>query len=133
MYSGRNSVPSYLEQSDTNNIDTFTGLTADPFKSRYNNHTKSFRHKKYINDSELAKHIWKLKDQDRSFTISWKIIDMGKPFNPATKICQLCTREKYYLIYRPELCTLNSYSELGSHCRHKKSSSFPSNPDFLSV
>ena len=48
MYSGRNSVPSYLEESDTNNIDTFTGLTADPFKSRYNNHTKSFRHKKNI-------------------------------------------------------------------------------------
>ena len=46
MYSERNSVPSYLEESDTNNIDTFTGLTADPFKSRYNNHTKSFRHKK---------------------------------------------------------------------------------------
>ena len=109
-----------VRESDTNNIETYIGLTADPFKARYNNHTKSFRNRIYINDSELTKHIWKLKDQNKSYTITWKIIDRGKPFNPATKICQLCTKEKYYIIYRSELCTLNSNSELGSHCRHKR-------------
>jgi hypothetical protein len=109
-----------VKESESNKTETYIGLTADPFKARYNNHTKSFRHRTYINDSELAKYIWKLKDENRSYTISWKIIDRGKPFNPTSKICQLCTREKYYLIYRPELCTLNSNSELGSHCRHKK-------------
>ena len=74
-----------VKESDTNNIDTYIGLTADPFKTRYNNHTKFFRHKKYINDSELAKHIWKLKDQDKSFTISWKIIDRGKTLQSCYK------------------------------------------------
>ena len=109
-----------VKETETNNIETYIGLTADPFKKRYSDHLKSFRHKKYISDSELSKYIWKLKDENKSYTISWKIIDRDRPFNPSTKICQLCTREKYYLIYRPELCTLNSNSELGSNCRHKK-------------
>ena len=109
-----------VKESKTNITETYIGLTADPFKNRYGNHLKSFRHKKYISDSELSKHIWKLKDENKSYTISWKIIDRGKSFNPNTKICQLCTREKYYIIYRPELCTLNNNNELGTHCRHKR-------------
>ena len=32
------------------------------FKIRHNNHTKSFRHKKLINETELSKCIWGLKD-----------------------------------------------------------------------
>ena len=109
-----------VKESESNNTEIYIGLTADPFKARYNYQTKYFRHKKYINDSALAKYIWKLKDKNKSYTISWKIIDRRKPFNPSSTVCQLCTREKYYLIYRPELCTLHNNSELGSHCHHKK-------------
>ena len=83
-------------------------------------YTKSHLNTKQISDSELSKHIWKLKDENKSYTISWKTIDRGRPFNPSTKICQLCTREKYYLIYRPELCTLQSNNELGSQCCRKE-------------
>ena len=101
-----------VKESETNNIETYIGLTADPFKNRYGNHLKSFKNKIYISDSELSKHIWKLKDEKKSYTISLKIIDRGRPFNPSTKICQLCTREKYYLIYRPELCTLKGMVHL---------------------
>ena len=32
------------------------------FRSRYNNHTKSFRHCECINMTELSKHVWNLKD-----------------------------------------------------------------------
>ena len=103
-----------VKESETNNVETYLGQTADPFKIRYGNHLKLFRHFKYINDSELSKHIWKQKNQIKSYTISWKIIDRGRPFKPTTKICQLCTKEKYYLIFRPELCTLTSNIELGA-------------------
>ena len=68
-----------VKECETNITETYIGLTADPFKNRYGNHLKSFRHKKYISDSELSKHIWKLKDENKSYTISWKIIDRGNP------------------------------------------------------
>ena len=34
--------------------------------------------------------------------------------------CNLCTLEKYYIIYHPNMCTLNSRSELISTCRHSR-------------
>ena len=30
---------------------------------------------------------------------NYRIIDPGKSSNPVSKICQLCTKEKHYLIY----------------------------------
>ena len=32
------------------------------FKTRYNNHTKSFRHRECMNETELLKDVWNLKD-----------------------------------------------------------------------
>ena len=110
-----------VTETKTNKTETYVGLTADPFKTRYNNHTKSFNHRRYETDTELSKHIWKLKDGGIEYTISWKIVDRGRPFNPVSKTCQLCTNEKLYLLRRPQLCSLNSHNELGSYCRHQKS------------
>ena len=32
------------------------------FKARYNNHTKLFIHRECMNETELSKHVWNLKD-----------------------------------------------------------------------
>ena len=101
-------------------VETYVGLTADPFKTRFNNHTKSFKHIEYKTDTELSNHIWHLKNKGIDFKIKWKIIDRGKTFNSVSKICQLCTIEKFYILLRPELCSLNSNNKLGSYCRHQK-------------
>jgi hypothetical protein len=45
----------------TQKTETYIGLTGDPFKKRLANHTKSFKHEIYETDSDLSKHIWKLK------------------------------------------------------------------------
>ena len=87
---------------------------------RHRNHKKSFVHEKYSTDTELSKFIWVLKSGNIEYTIKWKILEQAKPFSPVSNTCQLCTREKYYLIFKPDLCTLNERNELGSHCRHKK-------------
>ena len=100
--------------------ETYLGLTADPFKKRLANHTKSFKQEKYSTDSELSKHIWELKRKNIDYKLAWKIIDRAKSFSPVSKVCKLCTREKYYLIFKPNLCSLNVNKEFGSHCRHKK-------------
>ena len=42
----------------------YFGLVEVSFKSSYNNHTKSFRFRRYEHDTELSKHIWSLKDSN---------------------------------------------------------------------
>ena len=43
--------------------------------------------------TELSKHIWKLKDAGINYTISWKIVNKGRLFNPLSQTCQLCTNK----------------------------------------
>ena len=40
-------------------------------------------------------------------------------FNPITGKCQLCIREKFTIVLKPELATLNLRHEIFSSCRHK--------------
>ena len=102
--------------------ETYVGLTAPNFKSRLGNHTKSFKNKEYSTETTLSSHIWDIKERDSTYTISWKLLDRGRPYNPGTKTCNLCTTEKFYIILKPHLATINKRNELGSACRHKTSS-----------
>ena len=100
--------------------ENYIGLTDNTFKERHRNHKKLFKNAKYKTETELSVHLWKLKQQKIEYTIKWKVIHRGKSFNPVSKICQLCTKEKYYLIFKPNLCSLNENKEFGAHCRHQK-------------
>ena len=100
-------------------ISTYTGLTGNTFKERYNSHTGSFRKRKKEHSTTLSTHIWKLKDDQKNFQIDWKIIDRGKSFNPSNRKCNLCLREKYNIIFQPSGASLNKRSELFSVCRHR--------------
>ena len=99
--------------------ETYIGLSAPSFKKRFGNHKKSFEHPKYETETTLSKHIWKLKRNQQQFNIKWKIISRAKPFSPVTQICELCTAEKFNIVFRPELGTLNKREEMKNHCRHK--------------
>ena len=55
--------------STTNQINTYFGSAEGGFKSRYNNHTLSFRSKGYKHRTELSKHIWPLKDDKTEFSL----------------------------------------------------------------
>ena len=52
--------------ADNTNTMHYIGMTANTFKERFRNHTISFRNKKYANETELSKHIWKLKEKKRT-------------------------------------------------------------------
>ena len=101
-------------------VEGYVGLASTTFKKRFYKHRDSFKKEKMQNDTTLSTHIWKLKEKGSTFSIKWSILDRGQIFNPATKTCQLCTKEKFYIIFKPEIATLNSRNELGAHCRHKK-------------
>jgi hypothetical protein len=105
---------------DKTDTESYIGLTDDPFKTRYANHTASFKHTSKRSSTALSNYIWQLKDKNIQHNITWKIITKSKSFSPSTNTCQLCLKEKFYIIFKPEMATLNTRNELASSCRHKK-------------
>ena len=74
------------------------------------------------NSTELSKYVWSLKDNNINHVITWQIIARAKPYNSASKRCNLCLLEKFIIIREPHRCTLNKRNELVSGCRHRKKS-----------
>ena len=108
-------------EDNNNNSSTYTGLTSNTFKKRYYAHRSTFENEDHENPTTLSSHIWDLKNKNKNYNIKWSIIDRAKNFNPATKKCRLCLKEKYYIIFQPDGATLNQRSELFSSCRHRLS------------
>ena len=98
--------------------DTYVGLATN-FKERYRNHTASFRHQSKRNETELSKHIWTLKDNNKPFNIKWRIIKQCRPYNNISNKCNLCIFEKFIIICKKDLCSLNKRNELASSCPHR--------------
>ena len=99
--------------------ETYVGVTENTFKIRYGNHKQSFNNNKYRNQTELSKHIWNLKDKNKTFEIAWKIIQFAQSYQNKTKKCNLCTTEKYIILCKGSLASLNTKAELINNCRHK--------------
>ena len=95
-------------------------LLWDESKSRYNNHTSTFRNPKRKHSTALSRYIWNLKDTNANFSLKWKIMKRCKAYSGRTKRCSLCLHEKLFIIRHPEMATLNSRNELISSCRHRK-------------
>ena len=54
---------------------TYLGTAEGDFKKRYNNHTKSFRHKRYSKETTLSKYIWEIKKEYNEMpTLKWSIV-----------------------------------------------------------
>ena len=51
---------------------TYLGTAEGDFMKRYNNHTKSFRHKQYSKQTTLSKYIWDIKNKYNEMpTLKW--------------------------------------------------------------
>ena len=98
----------------------YIGITAPQFKKRLGNHIKSFKNERYAHETTLSTYIWKLKEQNLDYEIKWKLFTRASPYSPVTDICNLCTKEKYFILFCPEEATLNHRNEIYSHCRHKQ-------------
>ena len=105
-------------QEDTNIEEFYTGMTARSFKQRLYEHRTDFNNRSR-KGTRLSKHVWSLKSQKIPYTVSWKILAKAPSFNPATKTCKLCLKEKWFIMFRPEGATLNHRSEFFSTCRHR--------------
>ena len=109
-----------VERQDNKKIQSYIRITEGPFKLRYDNHNNTFRKAKHKNSTSLNKYIWDLKDNDIKFSIKYRVIKRCKAYKSSSKRCNLCLHEKFLIICRPELGTLNSRNELISACRHRK-------------
>ena len=98
--------------------ESYVGLATN-FKDRYRNHMTSFRHANRRNETELSKYIWTLKDARKPFRVQWKVLATCKPYDNVSKKCNLCLKEKFFIICRNDLCTLNKRNELASSCPHR--------------
>ena len=52
---------------DSNEQQTYVGHTGCQFKTRYNDHTSSFRNPKYKHATELSKHVWNLNNNNGKY------------------------------------------------------------------
>ena len=108
-----------VTRNDNNTSETYIGLTETDFKTRHRNHTASFRHAKHKNSTELSKHIWTLKNDNIDYSISWRVLSSNSPYNSSSKRCNLCLKEKFLIICRPDLSSLNKRNGLVSSCQHR--------------
>ena len=98
---------------------TYKGITERTFKERYKEHKKTFNHRKYENDTELSKEIWKIKNVGGTPDIKWKILKKASSYNPKTKKCMLCLTEKLAIAEHEGRDLLNKRSEIIAKCRHQ--------------
>ena len=108
-----------VERKDTGEHSHYIGLCDTTFKLRYNTHNNSFKDDKKRKDTTLSDHIWDLKSLNCDYELSWRIVSKARSYSPSSKICNLCNREIYFILYKPEMATLNKRNELMSACRHK--------------
>ena len=108
------------EVTSNNHSATYYGLTADAFKTRFNNHLSSFRNERYKESTMLSKYIWELKQTNRAYDIKWEIAANAPAYNPASKRCHLCLTEKTFILHNDHNHPLNKRSELLGICRHKR-------------
>ena len=109
------------EATVANNNETkkYFGLCATDFKSRFNNHVQSFKHKSKAKATELSKYVWACKDAGENPDISWKAISHAAPYKHGGRNCNLCLTEKFIILTAASSSTLNKRTEILNKCRHK--------------
>ena len=109
-----------VTRQDNHTTQSYVGITKNTFKSRFDQHSQAFTNPSLRLSTELSKHIHMLKNNRIGYSIKWSIIRKCSPYSNATKKCQLCLYEKYVILCRPELCSLNKRSELTEACMHAR-------------
>ena len=56
-----------VTSTDDNTTQTYIGVTANDFKTRYRNHFKSLHNENYKHETELSKRVWNLKKKIGNF------------------------------------------------------------------
>ena len=102
-------------------VETYLGAS-QAWKTRYTTgHARDERDPAYRHATTRAEYIWQLKDEGKTYSESWRIIDRASRYNPITKRCNLCLKEKVYIIFHRNLASLNKrvLAEFYQPCLHR--------------
>ena len=101
-------------------MNKYIGVTYITFKERHSNHKRDFKHQKYLNWTELAKYVWKLKEKSIAPIIKCEILNKVYG-NPKRNMCILCLTEKLWILnFIHSNNYLNKKTELINKCKHIK-------------
>ena len=100
-------------------METYTGVTGNTFKERWYGHRGDMRNEKKRLSTRLSSYIWDLKDERKDFEVKWSLIDRSTSFNPITRKCRICLKEKYQIMYNGNGSSLNKRQEIFNTCRHR--------------
>ena len=81
---------------------TKTKFTLELQKSWFYNHTKSFTHEDYANDTEFSKEYWEIKRNKFIPKVTWSILREWPPYNLHKRNCYLCLKKNLKLIHIKE-------------------------------
>ena len=102
-----------------NDCKEYFGTAEGEFKLRYNNHIMSFRHKKRVNDTELSKYLWKLKEEKADYKLQRSMKAYTSQYKCGTIKCDLCLTEKIIIARSDRKKSLNKRTELVFKCKHR--------------
>ncbi len=114
-----NSSPNiFVFEDKTRNI---YETSLETYNKLMHDNIKSFNHKRYSNDTELSKYIWKLKDNKQDFDITWSVLKQFISYTGGSKRCNLCLEENLCILKdKNKQNLLNKKSEIVSTCNHRK-------------
>jgi hypothetical protein len=108
-----------VTETQSGNKETYTGVTSRTFKRRLYEHNADMRKQDGRSKTCLSAHTWSLKDDGIDFNVTWKLKDRATAFNPITKKCRICLKEKSHILYKADGASLNKRSEIFNTCRHR--------------
>ena len=100
-----------VKQTLTGKNDTYTGMTGRAFKDRLYEHNTDMNNRPK-KPTKLSEHVWKLKDKNIDHTVKWTILDRAPIFNPITRKCRVCLKEKFFIMYDKSGSSLNKRQEI---------------------
>ena len=110
---------------DNHHCENYAGQTKNQIKLRIRSHkTDADKYHPTENKagmSKLSQYVGGLIFNNVPWTWEWQILCYAQDFSPISNRCDLCLKEKYYIMYHPEYASLNLRSELYGYCRHKES------------
>ena len=95
--------PYHTTVKTDNSLETYVGSTTN-FKKWFYNYKSDFSKSSRRNNTTLSAHVWTHKDSSKKSDLTWTIIAKAPPFSQVTESCQLCTTEKFKIIFNPEIC-----------------------------
>ena len=93
------------------------------WKRRYALHKGSFSNISRRTETELAKYVWSLKDNNINFRVFFSKLDHARPYSKESKKCSLCSIEKLNIMQHMKdepARLLNKREEFMNKCPHRR-------------